>query len=100
MLLGLLSGFRPEMLVSMSPLLVIVAVRSRMKFRHCLLSVLSLCVGMAPWLIVLLVRVGGIAAFVSLMQNYSAQQAGESSLLFGSHLGWGVEDADRRVLVG
>ena len=84
--LGLLAGFRPEMLVSMGPLPLLVAVRSRMKLRYYFVSAAALLVGMAPWFVVLTARVGGIDAFVNMMQLYSAQQAGGSSLLFGA--GW------------
>ena len=82
-LLGLLSGFRPEMLVSMAPLLLFAGVRSRVKFRDYLVSALAVCAGMAPWFIFLLVRVGGVSGFLAMMRIYSAEQAGKSSLLRG-----------------
>ena len=94
LLLGILAGFRPEMLVSMLPLLVIAAVRRRMKFRYYLVSGIALAAGMAPWLTVLLLRVGGIAGFLTMMRIYSADQASGSSLLFGA--GWA---AARKMLV-
>jgi len=83
-LLGLLAGFRPEMLVSMAPLLLFAGVRSRLKFGHYLVSALAVCAGMAPWFIFLLVRVGGVSGFLAMMRIYSAEQAGKSSLLFGA----------------
>lgn len=84
LLLGALAGFRPEMLVSMTPLLVIAAVRSRVSFRDYLFGALALCAGMGPWLIVLLWKVGGFRTFVAMMRIYSDEQAGGSSLLFGA----------------
>jgi len=83
-LLGLLAGFRPEMLVSMAPLLLFAGVRSRVKLPHYFIAALAVCVGMAPWLIFLLVRVGGVSGFLAMMRIYSAEQAGKSSLLFGA----------------
>jgi hypothetical protein len=86
LLLGVLAGFRPEMLVSMAPLLVIAAVRNRMKFRDYLAAGLAFAMGMAPWLTVLLWTVGGIGGFMTMMRIYSADQASGSSVLFGA--GW------------
>jgi len=85
-LLGLLAGFRPEMALSMAPLLFLTALRSRMKIQHHLLAAVALACGMAPWLTFLFVRVGGPANFLAMMQAYSAQEAGRSSLLFGAGL--------------
>src|SRR5262249_3900001 len=84
LLLGFLAGFRPEMVVSMAPLPLLAAVRNRLSFREYLVSALALVAGMAPWLIALLVRVGGFSGFLAMMQIYSAEQAGKSSLLFGA----------------
>jgi hypothetical protein len=86
LLFGILTGFRPEMVVSMTPLLLFAAVRNKMNFRHYLAAALALGVGMAPWLIVLLMRVGGIGGFIAMMRIYSADQASGSSVLFGA--GW------------
>jgi hypothetical protein len=85
-LLGFLAGFRPEMLVSMAPLPFIAAMRSRMKLQHYVLSAVALAVGMAPWFVVLLVRVGGVSGFIAMMQVYSAEQA--ASHMFSSAFWW------------
>jgi hypothetical protein len=84
--LGLSAGFRPEMLASMAPLPLLVAWRCRMNLRGYLAGALAVLVGVAPWAIVLLLRVGGIDGFLAMMRVYSAEQAGGSSVLFGA--GW------------
>ena len=86
-LLGLLSGLRPEMLMSMAPLLVIAAVRSRIGVRRCFLGGLALCAGAAPWVTMLVTRVGGVGNFVEMMRAYSSREAGRGSLLFGASFG-------------
>ena len=88
-LLGLLAGFRPEMLIYMAPLPAITALRGRMRLRDYLLSAFALCAGAAPWFAVLLSRSGGIQGFVWMMSAYSAQQAGGSSVLLGAR--WPAE---------
>jgi hypothetical protein len=82
--LGLLAGFRPEMLASMGPLLLIAGLRGRLRLNQYLFGALALCAGMAPWFLVLLVRVGGPAKLFAMLQIYSAEQASGSSMLFGS----------------
>jgi hypothetical protein len=82
--LGVLTGFRPEMLVSMAPLAMACAFRSRLKFRYYLLSAVGVAAGMAPWLLFLLIRVGGVSGFLFMMKTYSTEQAGNSSVLFGA----------------
>lgn len=84
LLLGFLAGFRPESLMSLAPLVAVTAIRNRTRPRYYLIAALALCIGMAPWLIVLLLRVGGIGGLFDLMRIYSAEQAGKSSLLFGA----------------
>jgi hypothetical protein len=44
------------------------------------LGAVALAAGMAPWLIVLLVRVGGLAGFMTMMRVYSAEQAASHML--------------------
>jgi hypothetical protein len=95
LLLGILAGFRPETLVSMLPLPVIAALRSRLA-RHFLLSGMALGAGMASWLIPLIIRTGGFAGFLAMLRMYSAEQAGASSLLFGA--GW--DGAARMIAEG
>ena len=98
LLLGILAGFRPEMVVSLGPLLLIAALRGRMRFRHYLVNGLALAAGMAPWLIMLLVRVGGIGEFPGHDANLLRRSSEWKFGIIWSRLERGVEDGHRRRL--
>jgi len=84
--LGLLSGFRPEMLLSLAPFVLIVAIRARVGVLHYIAGTAAVCLGALPWMAVLVSAVGGPENLVSLMRSYAQQQAGGKSLLFGAPL--------------
>lgn len=83
-LLGLLAGFRPEMLVALMAVPLVAAIRMRPRFRACAIALTAIGVGAMPWFVPLVERVGGIGAFLRMMQGYSAAQAGKTSVLFGA----------------
>lgn len=85
LLLGLLAGFRPETLVSVTPLLLLAGFRARLAFRYWLRGAAAMILGAAPWLIVLVTATGGIRDFIDVMQRYTRDQAGNTSIVLGAH---------------
>ncbi|MCC6390080.1 MAG: hypothetical protein IT167_05730 [Bryobacterales bacterium] len=82
--LGVLSGFRPVMLLLSSPLFLAVLVRHRAFGLRLLLPILLLLLAAGSWITVLLVSSGGLDAYLRLIRGYSHEQFGGSSLLFGA----------------
>jgi hypothetical protein len=82
--LGVLAGFRPEMLASMAPLWLMAGLRSRLRFQDYLLGALALAAGMMPWFVFLLIRVHGVEGFLAMLRVYAAEQASGSSVVFGA----------------
>ncbi|GAC1440669.1 MAG: hypothetical protein NVSMB58_37810 [Terriglobales bacterium] len=85
LLLGFLSGFRPEMIVLMSPLVVVTGVWSRLRLGHYLLGMTCFWAGIATWMPLMILKVGGAAMYVQLLREYTAQQTSNSSVLYGAN---------------
>lgn len=82
--LGVLSGFRPVMLLLMSPLFLAALLRHRALGRRLILPPLLLTLVVSGWITALLAASGGIDAYLRLIEGYSHEQFGGSSLLFGA----------------
>jgi hypothetical protein len=89
-IMGTLSGFRPVMLLLMSPLFLAALLRHRALGRRLILPPLLLLMVVGSWVTVLLAASGGIQAYLRLVEGYSRDQFGGSSLLFGAseHAAW------------
>lgn len=79
--LGVLSGFRPVMLLLMSPLFLAALLRHRALGRRLILPPLLLTLVVSGWITALLAASGGIDAYLRLIEGYSHEQFGGSSLL-------------------
>lgn len=86
LILGILAGFRPETLLSLTPLLIVTGIRARMNLRYWTAGALALCLGIAPWLLALIASMGGFDSFSAVMQNYAHDQAGGTSIVLGAQL--------------
>lgn len=84
LVLGIGSGFRPALLLCLSPLLLVLAWRRRESARDLGTAALLLGVTIASWSGVLLYEAGGLAPFWHMLSDYSEAQFAGSSLLFGA----------------
>ena len=85
--LGLLSGFRPALLVFLLPLIVYTGWAARLAVRHWMTGLLALAFGVSCWLPYTIGASGGLAAYVQLIRTYSQQEFQTTSLLFGAAAG-------------
>ena len=79
-------GFRPDLLLTLFPLMVYAAWRLRLGLRQGLLSAALFLVPAAAWFAVLASSVGGIRPLILLLQSYGEQQGGSTSPLLGASL--------------
>jgi Dolichyl-phosphate-mannose-protein mannosyltransferase len=84
--LGLSAGARPTLVLLLAPLLLWAAVRTRMGWKAALLASLFFVAAMCTWLPALVLSSGGAQEFVHMLEGYSDQQFGGTSLLFGAPL--------------
>jgi hypothetical protein len=84
LLLGVLSGFRPAMLVFLLPLLGYTAWRARPGWRAQMCGGGILAVAVAAWLGYTVESAGGWAAYAGLIRGYAADEFSATSSLFGA----------------
>jgi hypothetical protein len=83
-ILGLASGFRLEVLALGAPILLYSGWRMRRPFREWAGAVCLIVVTAAAWLAFVVVKAGGVAAYIRLIWQYSNDQFGPTSLAFGA----------------
>jgi len=90
--LGLLAGFRPEMVISMTPLVFFAEVRRSVKMRQCIAGAAGLALGIGVWIVPMIWKMGGPHVFWDVTRTYASVQAGGSSLVFGAEVAaaWGM----------
>jgi len=79
-------GFRPDLLLTLFPLMVYTAWRLRLGPRQGLLSAGLFLVPAAAWFAALVSSVGGLKSLVLLLQSYGEKQGGSTSPLLGASL--------------
>ncbi len=84
LLLGVLSGFRPAMLLFLLPLLGYTAWRSRPGWRALSGGGLILAVAVAAWLGYTVASAGGWGAYLGLLRGYAADEFSATSSVFGA----------------
>lgn len=83
--LGASAGFRPEVSVTLGPLLLVAAVRARaVTPRVWLRLVLLSLAGALPWFAYTSFKAGGVGAYLQLLTGYLHAQASGSSILLGA----------------
>lgn len=82
--LGVAAGFRPEIAVLLFPLLVLVWYRTGRGLARLALGVALLAATALPWMVAIVIAVGGPARLFPVLWNYSVNQFGPTSLAFGA----------------
>jgi 4-amino-4-deoxy-L-arabinose transferase-like glycosyltransferase len=91
--LGVAAGFRPDLLLFLTPLVIVAGIHGNRGGRTFLLAALLTILCSLPWLLVLLAEAGGLAAMFQLWSNYLNSESQHSSLLLGA----GSEPARRMI---
>ena len=82
--LGIAAGFRPALAVLLTPLLLWVWWKTGHSIRRILIGVLSGAIATVPWVTAVVMAVGGMSEWLTLMWTYSNDQFRGSSLPFGA----------------
>lgn len=82
--LGLLSGFRPETLLLLSPLFVAVGLRVRVKWLSFVVAAAVMVACAGTWISVLVYNAGGFRPFLELYFGYLEANSLDHTLLFGA----------------
>lgn len=85
--LGVAAGFRPDLLLFLTLLLVWVGLRGRRPLRQWLSAALFLAVTAGPWLGYTILVTGGPKQFFGVLGEYASTQFSASSLLLGADAG-------------
>jgi len=85
--LGVAAGFRPALLVFLSPLLLYAAVRARRTPLQYVFAGFAVSAAAAPWLAVTVYASGGPQAFLHVLLDYSQSQFAPTSPLLGADVG-------------
>jgi len=96
--LGVGSGFRPDLIAFLSPLWFVASWAGTKSwvtvYRACVL--LAVIVGV--WLAALIVAMGGVRTFASVMLGYAVAQSGQGSAVFGSSMIAWLRQINRLVI--
>ena len=96
--LGVGSGFRPDLIAFLSPLWFVSAWAGTKSWR----SVYKACVLLAAivglWVGTLVVAMGGVRTFASVMLGYAVEQSGQGSAVFGSSMIAWLRQINRLVI--
>ncbi len=84
LLLGLLSGFRPEAVAFLAPLILYSGIRCRCTPKHFALAGLLGALGILSWLTVTAAAVGGFDAYISICRDYLHRESRNTSFLYGA----------------
>jgi hypothetical protein len=85
--LGVAGGFRPVAAGLLLPLLLWVWLRTGRSWKRLAIGLASVAATSLPWIAVTVAAVGGPAAMIQIMWDYSNQQFAGSSALFGADTG-------------
>jgi len=94
-LLGLLSGFRPETLLLLVPLFVGVGLRSRVPVSQFVVAALLLLASAGSWISVLAYKAGGLRPFLELNFEYLRANSRDYTLAFGASQTAAIENIRR-----
>ena len=92
LVLGFAVGFRPASAVLFMPLLIAVGVRQRRTPSEFILAGFNFSVGVAPWLLITVVKAGGATRYLDILHAYLRDQTGGTSILYGASAAaaWGM----------
>src|SRR5262249_32908392 len=82
-LLGVASGFRPDLLIFVSPLVLVTGLRSRRSLLDFAIAGALLSLSAGSWLWFTAAKVGGLGQFLIIIKSYLKAQSEASSLLLG-----------------
>ena len=96
--LGLAIGFRPALIIVLTPLLLWTVMRVDASWKVYALSLLCFCAALATWLPALLAASRGWRMYLSAMGGYSDSEFTATSLLFGATLPAAMKMAGNAVV--
>jgi Dolichyl-phosphate-mannose-protein mannosyltransferase len=83
---ALAGGFRPDLLLTLSPLMIYTSWRLRVSGKQILLALIAFLIPATVWLTALVSSIGGIRPFLLLLHSYGEQQGASTSPLLGAPL--------------
>ena len=96
--LGVGSGFRPDLIAFLFPLWLISSWAGTKSCRSVLQAFAVLAGIVLVWTMALVVAMGGIHTFLSVMLGYAAEQSGRGSVVFGSSIVAWLRQINRLVI--
>lgn len=81
---GIATGFRPDLLFTLLPLMVYCGWRMRLGIRQAALAVVLLLLGISSWVFAAALPAGGLLPYIALLRAYGKQQGSASSILLGA----------------
>jgi hypothetical protein len=85
-LLGVMSGFRPDLVLFLLPLVVMSGLHSRRPARSFAAAGMQLLLYMIPWVAALAIKAGGLGRLYALLTTYLAAESRKDSVLLGAAL--------------
>jgi hypothetical protein len=83
---GIATGFRPDLLFTLAPLVVYGGWKMRLNIKEATLAAALLVLGISSWLFAAAFPVGGLLPYIGLLRAYGSQQGGSTSVLLGAPL--------------
>ena len=96
--LGVGSGVRPDLIAFLFPLWFISSWIGTKSWLSVLRALALLAAIVAVWVGVLVIAMGGVAQFMSVMLGYAAEQSGQGSVVFGSSIVNWIRQINRLVI--
>src|SRR6516225_2946940 len=96
--LGVGSGVRPDLIAFLFPLWFISSWIGTKSWLSVLRALALLAAIVAVWVGVLVIAMGGVAQFMSVMLGYAAEQSGQGSVVFGSSIVNWIRQMNRLVI--
>lgn len=96
--LGIAGGFRPELTVLLLPLLIFAGWRRGTTLSEWIGAIVSLALGVLPWLAQVVLAVGGADAYFRLLRGYLREQSQNTSVLYGGTVIEAARMAGRAII--
>ena len=96
--LGFATGFRPPLLVEMTPLLLWTAWSLRLTPKAAAAAIIAFCATVSVWLPFLVASTGGVAALYHLLRTYAVDQTRDTSYLMGAQSAAAIQMAEEAIV--